>query len=119
MDLLTILLSAFAPVAVEAAKAGVNRYITPDTFKPANIEDFAKMQALEIQRFQIMNDSAGAPQWVQAVIKMQRPIVAACCLSTWVYLKVTHVQDSDVQTMAQCVFFYLFGERTLLKTGKA
>jgi hypothetical protein len=117
MDPLTIL-SMFAPALIEAVKASINRFISPEQFKPANIDDVVKLQEIEIKRFQIMNDSTGASPWVQNVIKMQRPIVAATALMVWSYSELVGHPSTNAQTMAQVIFFYLFGERTLLKTGK-
>ena len=118
MDPITIL-SMFAPALIEAAKAGINRYITPENFKPANIDDVAKLQALEIERFKVMNDSGGAAQWVQNIIKLQRPAIAACALAVWSYSEFSGQPSPNAQTLAQVIFFYLFGERTMLKSGKS
>ncbi len=118
MDPITIL-SMFAPSLIEAAKAGINRWITPETFKPANIDDLAKLQSLELERFKVMNDSGNAAQWVQNIIKLQRPAVAACALGVWAYSEFSGNPSPNAQTLAQVIFFYLFGERTLLKSGKS
>ena len=113
------LLTLFAPALVDAAKAAINRFITPDTFKPANMAEVIQLQTLELEKFKAMNDASGADAWVQNIIKLQRPVIAAVALTVWAYSEITHTPNTDAQTLAQCVFFYLFGERTMLKTGRA
>ena len=119
MDPITIsILSALAPAVVDTIKAGVSRWITPEQFKPANIAEVVQLQTLELEKFKAVNDSGGAAQWVQNIIKLQRPVIASIALVTWSYCVLTQTPSQDAQTIAQCVFFYLFGERTLLKNTK-
>jgi len=49
MDPITIL-SAFAPVAVDLGKSLINKFIAPDQFKPATIEQYVKMKLMHIKK---------------------------------------------------------------------
>lgn len=120
MDPITIL-AAFAPALVEAGKAAISRWIAPDVFKPATIDDYVKMRTLDVQLFTAMNDAGGHEptwQWVNAVKQLQRPVVAAAAIGTWVYAHASGVTFSPaslaaVDNFAAAVGFYLFGDRTL------
>ena len=125
MDPVTIL-AALGPVAVEAVKAAINRWVTPDTFKPANVGEWLQMRAADLDQFRAIN-AAGAEgesfPWVHAVIKLQRPIVVASTLMVWVWSRTAGVPSDAIDNAVSVVSFYLFGERTMLhlkaqKAGK-
>lgn len=121
MDPVTAL-AALAPIAVEAGKAIVARWIAPDTFKPATIEQWATMQDKSLAMFQAIN-SAGASgvsyPWVEAVIKLQRPVVVVCVLGTWAASHLMGFASPAIDNAAGIVGFYLFGDRTLLAARNA
>ena len=118
MDPITIL-AALLPVLVEGGKAAVSRWIAPSEFKPATIEQFAKVRELELQFFQALNAAGGANPtypWVEAIVKLMRPVVAAAVLLTWSYVHLTVAAEADTATVdnfAAAIGFYLFGDRTL------
>lgn len=116
MEPLTIL-AALGPVAVEAVKAAINRWVTPDTFKPANVGEWLQMRAADLDQFRAVN-AAGAEgesyPWVHAVIKLQRPIVVGATLSVWVWSRTAGVPSDAIDNAVSVVSFYLFGERTML-----
>ncbi len=125
MDPVTIL-AALGPVAVEAVKAAINRWVTPDTFKPANVGEWLQMRAADLDQFRAIN-AAGAEgesfPWVHAVIKLQRPIVVASTLAVWVWSRTAGEPSDAIDNAVSVVSFYLFGERTMLhlkakKAGK-
>lgn len=124
MEPLTIL-AALGPVAVEAVKAAISRWVTPDTFKPANVGEWLQMRAADLDQFRAVN-AAGAEgesyPWVHAVIKLQRPIVVGATLSVWVWSRTAGVPSDAIDNAVSVVSFYLFGERTMLnlkaKAGK-
>lgn len=125
MDPVTIL-AALGPVAVEAVKAAINRWVTPDSFKPANVGEWLQMRAADLDQFRAIN-AAGAEgesfPWVHAVIKLQRPIVVASTLAVWVWSRTAGVPSEAIDNAVSVVSFYLFGERTMLhlkaqKAGK-
>ena len=46
MDPITIL-SAFAPVVMDLGKSLISKFIAPDVFKPATIEQYTQMKTLD------------------------------------------------------------------------
>lgn len=121
MDPITIL-AAFAPALVEAGKAAISRWIAPDVFKPATVDDYVKMRTLDVQLFTAINEAGGHEptwSWVNAVKQLQRPVVAAVALGVWAYAHsgygppMTPESVSSVNNFAATIGFYLFGDRTL------
>lgn len=116
MDPLT-LLTVFAPVVMDGAKALIGRFTGN---KPAIVttDDYAKVQDADIRKLEAiakLDVPAGETyRWVNAVRSMQRPVVVASVLLAWVYVVVTDsAQIDNVSNLASAVFFYLFGERGL------
>lgn len=117
-------LAALAPLAVDAGKALVARFIAPDpdTFKPANVADWLAMRRADADLFAAMQDKGGSgPAWVDAVIRLQRPFVAALALGTWAVQELTQPGGATpgCANFAAVVGFYLFGDRTLFYARKA
>jgi hypothetical protein len=114
MDPITIL-AALAPLAVDAGKALIGRFIGAE-FKPASIADWLQMQRMDLEKFTAMNNAGGANPsypWVEAVVRLQRPIVGAVALGVWAYTRTAGVPSEAVDNFAGAVGFYLFGDRTL------
>jgi hypothetical protein len=113
------MLAALAPLAVDAGKAAVQKWLAPDQVKPLNVDDLIKMKQLDLEYFKTITqaDSGGTTYlWVEAVRKMQRPFVVAAVLGTWAWLHLANPLSIDVSTvdnMASVVGFYLFGDRTM------
>ncbi|MFA7399111.1 MAG: hypothetical protein WCZ98_01390 [Sideroxydans sp.] len=110
-------LAAFAPVLVKAGEALVQRFIAPDTVKPTNIAEVIELRRLDVEQFKILQeaDSAGqAVPWVEAVRKLQRPLVVAVLLAAFV----SNPTDEATTTLFSVAMFYLFGERTMIVRGK-
>lgn len=104
--------SALAPVAVKAGEALIQRYIVPDNIKPANMAEVIQLAQIENQRFQTLQDAdkgGDTYQWVEAVRKLQRPLVVAFVVGAYI----THPDNQQLATLAACVTFYLFGERVM------
>lgn len=115
MDPITIL-AALGPLAVDLGKSLIGRFISPDGFKPTNIDDYTKMKAVDLEMFKAMNDAGGTNPsypWVEAVIRLMRPGVAVIVLGTWAYMEVVGDSTPAVSNFASAVGFYLFGDRTL------
>lgn len=117
MDPITIL-AALGPVAVDLGKSLINRFIAPDQFKPATIEQYAKMKEIDLNFFKVMNEAGGGNPsypWVEAVIRLMRPAIGIIVLSTWAYLALIGdgVVNEQVSNFASVIGFYLFGERSL------
>ena len=120
MDPLTIF-AALGPVAVNLVNSLIGRFISPDGFKPTNIDDYTKMKTVDLEMFKAMNDAGGTNPsypWVEAVIRLMRPSVAVIVLGTWAYMEMTGDASAAVANFASSVGFYLFGDRTLFYSQK-
>lgn len=114
MDPITIL-AALAPLAVDLGKGLIGKFIGTD-FKPASIADWVTMQNTDLARFNAVNAAGGqnpSYPWVEAIVRLQRPIVAAVALGTWAYTRTYGTPSDAVDNFAACIGFYLFGDRTL------
>ena len=124
MDPVTIL-AALMPFAVDLGKSLISRFIAPDNFKPANVAEWSTMQEMQLRLFTAMNNAGGANPsylWVEAVVRLQRPAVAAVALGTWCYSHLAGIDSPALDNFAGAVGFYLFGDRTLFyvkSTSKA
>lgn len=121
MDPLTIL-AALGPLAVDLGKSLISRFIAPDQFKPANIDEYVKMRETDLNMFTAMNNAGGTNPsypWVEAVVRLMRPGVAIIVLGSWAYLTITGGSSSTVDNFASAIGFYLFGDRTLFYSKQA
>lgn len=121
MDPMT-LLAAFGPLVVDLGKSLIGRFIQVDTYKPVNVEEYVKMKQLDLDLFKALNDAGGANPsylWVEAIVRLMRPAVAAIVLGTWAVLTVNGQSNESVNNFAAAVGFYLFGDRTLFYARKA
>lgn len=115
MDPIT-LLAALGPLVVDLGKNLIGKYIAPDQFKPTNIEDYVKVKQLDLEWFKALNEAGGTNpsySWVEAIVRLQRPLVVAAALGTWVYCHLAQIPSPEVDNFAAVVGFYLFGDRTL------
>jgi hypothetical protein len=120
MDPITIL-SAFLPVAMDLGKSLINKFVAPDQFKPATIEQYAQMKNIDLEFFKVMNDAGAGNSsypWVEAIVRLMRPLIGLLVLSTWVYMHVSGTSTPEVDNFASAVGFYLFGERSLFYIKK-
>lgn len=120
MDPITIL-AALGPLAVDLGKSLINRFVAPETFKPATIEQYVQMRNTDLEMFKAMNDAGGANQsypWVEAVVRLMRPTVAMIVLGTWAYMTMIGQSNIAVENFAAAIGFYLFGDRTLFYSRK-
>lgn len=121
MDPITIL-AAFGPLAVDVGKALIGRFINKGEFTPATIADYAQMRQLDLDMFKSMNEAGGSNPsypWVEAIVRLQRPAVAAIVLITWMWTVASNQPSDAVNNFAAAVGFYLFGDRTLFYARKA
>ena len=121
MDPLTVL-AALGPLAVDLGKSLIGRFIQKDEYKPVNIGEYIQMKQADLDMFKALNEAGGSNPsylWVEAIVRLQRPIVAALVLGTWSYLKLTNQSSEAVDNFAACIGFYLFGDRTLFYSRKA
>lgn len=125
---LEVLASLF-PIVVDAGKALVNKYITPDQFKPANIGEYVQVRNLDLEWFKAVSGAGGSNptyQWVEAVKQLMRPTVGIIVLGAWAALHLIALAKPElrgnldaVDSFAATIGFYLFGDRTLFYTKKA
>ncbi len=117
------LLAAVAPLLVEGGKAAISRWIAPDQFKPATISDYRAMKKADLESFVAMNAAGGANAsypWVEAIVRLMRPGVAAVVMLSWAYQHASGAADTaSVDNFAAAVGFYLFADRTLFYARKA
>lgn len=118
------LLAGLIPIVTEAGKAAVQRWIAPDQIKPVTVADYIALKTADIDLFKAINDAGGGNPsylWVEAVIRLQRPIVAIIVLSVWAATHLNSVisDTSTVDNMASAIGFYLFADRTLFYARKA
>lgn len=120
MDPIT-LLAAFAPLALDLGKSLIAKFVSPDQFKPATIEQYVQVKQLDLEMFKALNEAGGTNPsylWVEAIIRLQRPLVALIALGVWAYTHLAGVPSSEVDNFAAVIGFYLFGDRTLFYVKK-
>ena len=121
MDPLTIL-AALGPLAVDLGKSLIGRFIQTDNYKPVNVDEYVKMRQLDLDMFKAMNDAGGTNPsypWVEAAVRLMRPVVGIIVLGIWAYLKMNNISNETVDNFAGAISFYLFGDRTLFYARKA
>ena len=117
------LVSAAIPVLSHLGGAVVdivkNKY-APDEIKPSNVQEAVQLSDQRIKLFQAMNNIGGQSYpWVEAVIKLQRPLVVAGVIVSWCYLHMTNAPDTGaVDNAAGIIGAYLFADRTLFYARK-
>jgi hypothetical protein len=123
MDPIT-LLAAFAPLAVDFGKSLISRFVAPENFKPATIEQYTEVKKIDLEMFKALNEAGGSNPsylWVEAIVRLQRPLVVAIALGAWAYTHIVGIPSAEVDNFAAIVGFYLFGDRTMFyaKNGNA
>ena len=121
MDPLTIL-AALGPLVIEGGKAAIQRWLAPDEFKPANMEQYVQMRQIDLDMFKAMNEAGGTNQsylWVEAVVRLMRPVAVIVVIGTWSVLALQDINIPAVDNFASAIGFYLFGDRTLFYAKKA
>ena len=120
-------LAALLPLLTSAGNAAIQRWIAPDTFKPTTLADYLGLKNADVELFKAINAAGGTGQtylWVEAVVRLMRPTVAAIVLITWatahLSVDITGI-DADTQNIdnfASAIGFYLFGDRTLFYANR-
>lgn len=120
MDPLTIF-AALGPLAVDLGKSLINRFVAPADFKPATIEQYVQMKQVDLELFKAMNEAGGSNTsypWVEAIVRLMRPVVGVAVLATWVALALQGPVPAEVSNFASAIGFYLFGDRSLFYARK-
>jgi hypothetical protein len=123
MDPIT-LLAAFAPLAVDLGKSLIAKFVAPENFKPATIEQYVEVKKIDLEMFKALNEAGGSNPsylWVEAIVRLQRPLVVAVALGAWAWSHTYGTPSAEVDNFAAIVGFYLFGDRTMFyaKNGNA
>jgi hypothetical protein len=114
-------LAIFGPLAVDAGKALINKFLAPSEFKPATIDQYVQMRDVDLRMFEAMNNAGGTNQsypWVEAIVRLMRPSVAMIVLATWAWSKMAGQPSDAIDNFAAAIGFYLFGDRTLFYARK-
>ena len=116
------MLAAFGPLAVKLGESLIGKFLAPDTFKPANIDDYVKMKQLDLDQFKAINDAGGTNQsypWVEAIVRLMRPSIAIAVIGTWGICKLANYTcGPEVDNFAAAIGFYMFGDRSLFYSSK-
>ena len=86
------MLAAFGPLVDKLGESVINKFIAPDNFKPATIDDWVKMKELDIKQFEVLNNAGGTNAsypWVEACIRLMRPAIAIGVIGTWAICKLS------------------------------
>ena len=106
---------------MDLGKSLINKFVAPDQFKPATIEQYSKMKEIDLEFFKVMNDAGGGVPsypWVEAITRLMRPGIGLIVLATWAYMHIHGIATPEVDNFASAVGFYLFGERSLFYIKK-
>ncbi len=80
------------------------------------------MRQFDLDMFKALNEAGGSNPsypWVEAIVRLMRPGVAAIVLLTWAMMTLNGQTNDSVDNFAAAVGFYLFGDRTLFYSRKA
>lgn len=117
------LLGAAAPILGHAGNAIIDivkNHFAPDEIRPSNVGEAIQLSDQKIKAFQALNNIGGQTyEWVEAIIKLQRPVVVVGVIATWVFQHTTGAVDTGaVDNAAAIVSSYLFMDRTLFYAKK-
>lgn len=106
---------------------GVKRIIDYKTggANPNNSDEAVAQGQIDVQKLNAlatMSATEGTSRWVKNIVALQRPIVVFAVLVNWTILTICGLAGYNVDlqiyvitaNLASCVFFYLFGDRTLM-----
>lgn len=116
-------LTSLLPVVEYAGRAVIDRTIGPPQPTAADIQAQAQANATTLSAIGQMESSYGAVSpWVNNLRACQRPVVAFMVLGLWASLTIGIGFGYAVQApiyytvseIASSIFFYLFGQRTMV-----
>ncbi len=116
-------LTSLVPLVQYIGKAAVDRWIGAPKPTPEEITARGNADAAAIQGIAQMEASYGPVHpWVNNIRALQRPVVVGGVLLTWITLSLAIAFDQRVNPavyytvceISSAVFFYLFGQRTLI-----
>lgn len=115
--------AAAIPLLTDGGKALIDiikARFAPDELRPTSVADAVQLADVKIRLFQAMNAPGGESYpWVEAIIKLQRPLVVAVIMAIWAQANLSGGDTAAADNAASAVGFYLFADRTLFYTRKA
>ena len=80
MDPITML-TAFAPMVMDLGKSLISKFIAPDVFKPATIEQYTQMKTLDLEFFKTMKVLLIKKVTIlKFLISSPIPKITCCCI---------------------------------------
>jgi hypothetical protein len=100
----------------------VKDHYAPDELKPTNVEEYVQLSKAKLDLFKAMNEVGGVSYpWVEAIIKLQRPVVVLVVILTWGYFHCIAPAATDtgaIDNAAGIVGSFLFADRSLFYARK-
>ena len=123
--MLEMLIPALLPAATDGVRALINRFTGGAGAVPSNPIEAIKLMEADTARMAALAKLEGTGvtyKWVEAVRKLQRPLMGAAAVSAYVVAMHSDVELSTVAELGawvQAYFFYLFGERSYMHLSRA
>lgn len=109
-------LTALLPLLTHFGKAAINRWVAPQEFKPATVDEYLAVKKADLNLFSAINGADGNQvtyPWVSAVKQLQRPVVADVVILLWAASHIFNFNSDAINNFAMAIGFYLFADRTL------
>lgn len=126
--LLTTLLPALLPVAIDGAKGVINKITDNANALPSNFGEFLQLQEFQLKKLELMarlDQPAGQiSMWVADLRASIRYLAVCFILVVWGAITALNLpldtQEYELlANLAQSAFFFLFGERVYMGLKKA
>ncbi len=113
------ILAAFAPALSTAVQAAARHFFgsagRPKSMQPA---EWIEMMKADTERLKVLAslDGEGAPAGVQVIRALVRPVTATAVTAAYIWAQLSpDIDAKGLESAAASVWFYLFGERTLIR----
>jgi hypothetical protein len=107
--------AALLPVLSDGIRGIFTRVTGGAGALPTNVEEVVSLQEADTRRLEALArlDTYGETyKWVNAVRALQRPVVVAAVMATYVGVRFSlDVMPEDLTAYASAITFYLFGDR--------
>ena len=116
--MIDILLPALLPAATDGVRSLINKFTGGAGAAPSNPDEAIKLMQADTERLKALAEIEGEGstyQWVEAVRKLQRPVLGSVAVIGYMTAVHSDVDASTLDSLGQWVkayFFYLFGERS-------
>ena len=122
---LEVIIPALLPAATDGIRALINRFTGGAGAAPSNPDEAIRLMEADTARIKALAEIEGngvTYPWVEAVRKLQRPVVGAAAVTAYIIAMHTNVEQATTIELGQWVqayFFYLFGERAYLQLRRS